>query len=184
GIILNHRLLGDPRRYRSKWLGVDEIAVQRFISWLSKLDIVFFFDNVLQGRDRQGRRKFWLQYVEKMTSSRPFLSEMTARQFAHVRDVNFGKLTGGANQAAFILHFGEIVVVEFSDVGKIYIYKRNEFEKKIPDMWTMRHMIEYDLKDRRLPEERKIRHQPLNRIVNVDWREQTTSILAREGIRP
>ena len=186
GFILNHHLLGDPRLpvNRNKWRDVDKTATDEFSRWLSLRDIVFFFDHVLKGKDRHGRREFWLRYVDKMISSRPFLSRSTEFQFKNTPDINFGKLTTSANQAAFVLHFGDIVVVEFSDVGKIYLYKRQEFEKLVPDMWLTRHISENDLRNRNIPKERKIRHQALNSMVNVDWREKAASILAREGIRP
>lgn len=53
GAVLGHKLLGDPRlpANQNKWLGVDAKAMQRFIGWLARRDIVFFFDNVLQGND-------------------------------------------------------------------------------------------------------------------------------------
>jgi hypothetical protein len=120
-----------------------------------------------------------------MIASRPLLSEKTAFQIRSDKDVNFGRLSAGMNSAAFILHFGEVVVVEFSDVGKVYIYKNAEFEQKaVKDMWTNIPIREDRLKNRYLPDERKIRHQSLINIVNVDWRDKATSILAREGIRP
>lgn len=184
--ILGHNLLGDPRlpANRNKWLGIDTKAKQRFISWLSRQDIVFFFDHVLKGKDRHGRREFWLKYVNQMVSSRPLLSDTTALLFRNIRGVNFGKLKSSTNQAAFLLDFGEILAIEFSDVGKIYIYKKSEFVKRIQDFWTNYHISENTLKDQKLPDERKIRHQALENIVYIDWRDNAASVLAREGIRP
>jgi hypothetical protein len=185
--ILSHHMLGDPRfpANKNKWLGIDKSAKQRFIAWLARRDIVFFFDYILKGKDPHGRRDFWLRYVDKIIDSRPLLSENTAFQIRGDQDVNFGRLSAGMNSAAFILRFGDIVVVEFSDVGKVYIYKNAEFEQKaVKDMWTNMPIREDRLKNRYLPDERKIRHQALKNIVNVDWRDKATSILAREGIRP
>jgi hypothetical protein len=176
--ILIHKLLGDPRlpANRNKWLGVDSQARQRFIGWLAKRDIVFFFDNVLQGNDPHGRREFWLRYVNAMIASRPLLSENAAYPFRGNKDVSFGKLSSSTNRAAFILHFGDVVAIEFSDVGKVYIYKRNEFESRVKDMWTNAHIREDRLKNQGLPDERMIRH--------VNWQYKIQNILAREGIRP
>jgi hypothetical protein len=175
--ILRHRLLGDPRlpANRNKWLGVDSRARQRFIGWLARRDIVFFFDHVLEGHDPHGRRDFWLKYVDRMVASRPLLSDSTAFQFRGNKDVNFGRLSAGTNKAAFVLHFGEIVAVEFSDVGKVYIYKLSEFERFIEDMWTASPIREDRLKNQHLPDERMIRH--------VNWQYKVVNILAREGIR-
>jgi hypothetical protein len=186
GKILGHPLLGDPRlpANRNNWLGIDPDTKKQFIRWLSQRDIVFFFDHVLKGRDRHGRREFWLHYVERMVSSRPLLSEKTAFQFRNDNEINFGKLSSSANQAAFILDFGETVVIEFSDIGKIYIYKRVEFEKHVKDMWIDWHISENSLRDQFLPEDRKIVHRDISKIVNYDWREKARTTLAMEGIRP
>lgn len=178
GTILGHKLLGDPRlpANQNKWLGVDAQAKQRFVGWLARRDIVFFFDNVLQGNDPHGRREFWLRYVDTMMASRPLLSESTAFPFRGNKDVNFGKLSSSMNRAAFILHFDNIVAIEFSDVGKVYIYKRHEFEQRVKDMWTNANIREDRLKNQDLPDERMIRH--------VNWQYKVQNILAREGIRP
>jgi hypothetical protein len=47
GFILRHPRLGDPRlpANRNNWLGVRVEARQRVIEWLSRDDIVFFFDH-------------------------------------------------------------------------------------------------------------------------------------------
>lgn len=178
GKILTHPMLGDPRlpANRNKWSGIDPKAKAGFIAWLSKEDIKFFFDSVLKGHDPHGRRNFWLRYVDKMVASRPLLSEVTALSIRGNKDVKYGRLSAGTNRAAFILHFGEIIAVEFSDVGRVYIYKRSEFEQRIPDMWTNHPIREARLKDTSLPDERMIRH--------VNWGRNVISILAREGVRP
>ncbi len=184
--ILNHNMLGDPRlpANSGKWSGIDREARQKFIGWLAKRDIVFFFDHVLKGKDRHGRRDFWLRYVDRMVSSRPLLSNDTAAQFRNNRDVNFGKLTSSTNQAAFILDFGDVMAVEFSEVGKIFIYKRSEFEERIKDIWANWYFTEKILKNQKLPDERKIRHRALEDIVNVDWRDNAAYVLAKYGVRP
>lgn len=184
--ILNHKMLGDPRlpANRNKWLAIDNEAKQKFIGWLSKQDIVFFFDHVLKGKDRHGRRGFWLSYVDSMTSSRPLLSDSTAMEFRTNSDVSFGKLSSSSNKAAFILDFGEVVVVEFSEVGMIYIYKREEFDRRISDIWSNNHIYEATLKCQNLPDECKIRHRAIEDIVYVDWRNNAKSTLAKYGVRP
>jgi len=111
-----------------------------------------------------------------MIASRPLLSENAAYPFRGNNDVNFGKLSYSPNRAAFILHFGEVVAIEFSDVGKVYIYKRNEFEQRVENMWTNTSIREDRLKNQGLPDERMICH--------VNWQYKVQNILAREGIRP
>ncbi len=183
--ILEHSMLGDPRLpvNRNKWLSIDKDARQRFIGWLSKRDIVFFFDHVLKGKDRHGRREFWLQYVDSMQSSRPLLSDATAMEFRTNKDMNFGRLSAATNKAAFILDFGNVVVTEFSEVGMIYIYQRSEFDACIKDMWTNSHIQESSLKNQRLSEDCKVRHKAVKDIVNVDWRRDVTRTLAKYGVR-
>ena len=184
--ILENNMLGDPRLpiNRNKWLSIDKEARQRFIGWLSKRDIVFFFDHVLKGKDRHGRGEFWLGYVDCMQSSRPLLSDATAMEFRTNRDLNFGRLSAAANKAAFILDFGNVIVTEFSEVGRIYIYQRSEFDHNIKDIWTNSHIPESSLKNQRLSDDCKVRHKAIKDIVNVDWRRDVTRTLARYGVRP
>src|SRR5262245_57856816 len=52
--ILNHRGLGDPRLDPTRWAGVPEEARKRFVQWMSRADIGFFFDHVLRGNDPHG----------------------------------------------------------------------------------------------------------------------------------
>jgi hypothetical protein len=183
--ILNHPMLGDPRlpANRNKWLNMKEEAKKQFIAWLSKEDIKFFFDNILKGHDPHGRRDFWLKYVDSMLQSRPFLSEATAFPLKSNRDINFGNLSGGQNKAAFVLDFGPLIAVEFSEIGYAYLYTRDEFTRYVPDLWTRVPVNESRLKNQGIPSERKIRHQAIAKIVYVDWRNDAASILSQHGIR-
>lgn len=178
--ILNHPLLGDPRlpANRNKWVGVESSAVRQFIIWLSKDDIHFFFDHVLKGQDPHGRMPFWLKYLDKIVCSRSLLSANTAVQFKRNIDINFGLLSNTQNRAAFILDFGKIVAVEFSDAGKgcVYLFQRDEFDKSIPDMWTSNFIPEYFLKNQDLPSECRVRHTGY-------WESKVENVLASYGIR-
>ncbi|MGD0076214.1 MAG: EH signature domain-containing protein, partial [Candidatus Binataceae bacterium] len=76
--VLGDSRLGDPRlpRNATNWLGVSTEARNRFIEWLSKDDIVFFFELGLPpGTDPHGRKKFWLNYVGSVKKSRPLLCD-------------------------------------------------------------------------------------------------------------
>jgi hypothetical protein len=184
--ILTHSQLGDPRlpANRNKWIGIDAEARQKFIGWLARRDIVFFFDHVLKGRDVHGRREFWLRYVESMVSSRQLLSDYTAFEFRNNKDVSFGRLSSGSNKAAFVIDFGDVLAVEFSDVGCIYIYMKSEFERLRVDIWSSGPIREYQLKNQGIPDERRIIHRAIAKIVNVDWRNNAANVLARFGVRP
>ncbi len=179
--ILKHPLLGDPRlpTNRNKWVGMDSSAVREFIIWLSAADINFFFDYVLKGQDRHGRRAFWLNYVHRLIGCRSLLSDMLASQLRGNKDISYGRLSETQNKAAFILDFGNIVAVEFSDAGKgcVYLFPRLEFDKSIPDMWAGYHISESRLKNQYLPREFRVPH-------HVNWEYKLGDILARNGIRP
>lgn len=180
--LLRHPLLGDPRlpANRNKWAGFETSTVRQFIIWLSAKDINFFFDYVLKGQDRHGRRTFWLNYVNnKLLVCRPLLSDVVADQLEGNNDVSYGRLSGTQNRAAFILDFGRIVAVEFSDAGKgcVYLFQREEFDKSTPDLWSSAHIPEYLLKNQLLPRDRRVPHSGF-------WEEKVANILAINGIRP
>ncbi len=177
--ILSHPLLGDPRlpANRNKWMGVDPSARQQFIQWLSAADIHFFFDHVLKKQDPHGRRAFWLKYVPKLIGCRSLLSVTVALELRGNKDISFGLLSDTQNKAAFILDFGKIVAVEFSGVGCVYLFKREEFDKSIRDMWSDQSIRECVLKNQNLPQERRIRHK------GSTWEDKVEKVLASNGIR-
>ena len=75
-VVLSDTRLGDPRlpRNTKNWLRIQE-ARQRFLQWLSRADINFFFEHVLpRGKDPHGRKAFWLRYVPRVLMSRPLLN--------------------------------------------------------------------------------------------------------------
>ncbi len=176
--ILKHPLLGDPRlpANKNKWFGVDKLALQHFIKWLSVADIHFFFDHVLKGQDRHGRRDFWLNYVDKLTLCRTLLNDIVASQFHGNNDISFGSLSKTQNKAAFILVFERIVAVEFSDAGhgSVYFFQREEFDKSIPDIWTRHHIPESLLKKKYIE---SIPHQR-------SWEFKVSNFLSTNGLRP
>lgn len=178
--------LGDPRlrQYRPNWSGINEEAKKRFLGWLAREDIVFFFEHVLpKGSDPQGRKNFWLLYVKHCVSSRPMLcpnDHLRLQMLLQQKDImvgHFGLMT--ATNSAFILDFGSIIAVEFSIVGACYIYKADDFKRIIPDYWTNRPLSENDLKNQNLCIERIIHI----RTRRIDWREKAANLLSRYGIR-
>jgi hypothetical protein len=81
--------LGDPRlpANQVKWSGVAPDAKRKVIKWLSRGDIIFFFDHAFpKGKDPHGRKKFWLDYASSITLSRPLMGkEDLARLRSHQR---------------------------------------------------------------------------------------------------
>lgn len=182
--VLHDTRLGDPRLSRNvkNWLGIQE-ARQRFLQWLSRADINFFFEHVLpDGADPHRRKAFWLRYVSRVLMSRPLLNRdddvrlrvtMQSPQeqighFGHIRD---------RETSAFLLDFGEVVVVEFSRVNNAcYLYKKSNAEKIIPDFWTHEPFTIPGLKKRPLAV-KTIAH-------GIGWQTTLGNLLAEYGIRP
>ncbi|MDA8214252.1 MAG: EH signature domain-containing protein [Nitrospiraceae bacterium] len=181
--VLRDNRLGDPRRNKRNWADIDADAKDRFIQWLSREDIGFFFEHVLPDRkDPHERKSFWLKYVAKLKASRPLLCfEDEAKLRTQLRDEakvgHFGKIRGA--NSAFILDFGQVKAVEFSRVGACYIYTEDKFNQIVPDFWSNRTFTEAGLKDKNRCVD-SIRHFI---TYNVDWRRNVMNILARHGVR-
>lgn len=181
--VLNHQLLGDPRLLRNtNWAGMQYNAKEQFISWLSRRDIVFFFEHVLpRGSDRHGRKNFWLKYIKRLIASRPLLSDsdqLLLKPQMQQEKINYGRISG--TNSAFILDFGNIVAVEFSKVGACYLYQKEQFDEIVDDLFANSWFTEQSLKDRIIAIDRVVHRL----TVNCDWRDDVASILARYGIRP
>jgi hypothetical protein len=181
--VLRDRRLGDPRLPRNtrNWIGIPEAARLCFIQWLSKTDIVFFFEHVLPDKaDRHGRKTFWLRYVPRLRMSRPLLYKPDeARLQIVMKQIeeqvgHFGRVRG--QTSAFLLDFGSLLVVEFSRVGAAYVYEKSVANDVVPDFWVSRPFSENQLKQSQLRLERVV-HRP-------GWQGEMAGILARYGLRP
>ena len=183
-LVLQDTRLGDPRLPRNmiNWLGIQE-ARQRFLQWLSRVDIIFFFEHVLpNGADPHGRKAFWLQYVSRVLMSRPLLNrDDEARLRATMQSLreqigHFGHVRS-RETSAFLLDFGPVVVVEFSRVDHAcYLYEKPNAAKVIPDFSTQEPFTIHGLKDRPMAAE-TITHRE-------GWQTTLGHLLARYGIRP
>jgi hypothetical protein len=187
-LVLQDTRLGDPRlpRNMKNWLGIQD-ARQRLLQWLSRADIHFFFEHVLpKGTDPHGRKTFWLKYVSRVLMSRPLLNRddesrlRVTMQSLQDQMGHFGHIRG-RETSAFLLDFGPVVVVEFSQVGNAcFLYEKPNAEKVIPDFWTQASFtIQYGLKAPSLAADR-VRHDREGR-----WQKTLADLLAaRYGIRP
>jgi EH_Signature domain len=182
--LLKDSRLGDLRlpHRRGNWAMVDLSAQRRFLEWLSRDDIVFFFEHALPQRlDPHLRKDFWLPYVKKIQVSRPLLSaEDHARLRAILRqkpleNMNIGRID--ETTSAFILGFGDVWVVEFSRPGNAcYVYRASEFKKMVRDIWMTQPFRNGNLKNPATC---------LRRVVHRDgWQSEMASELARLGITP
>lgn len=191
--ILNDARLGDPRlpRNRLNWAGIAE-AERRVIEWLSQLDIFFFFESVLpKGEDPQGRKEFWLRYVTSIVRSRPLLRREDKERLK--RDLkekglelsHVGSMDEWSTASAFLLDFGPLLVIEFSETGNAcYIYRKNDVDKIIPDFWTSQLFVQRKLRRRDLPHERIVHRQRKSVWHGAGWEEAAAQTLARFDIRP
>ncbi len=178
-MVLGDSRLGDPRlpRNTTNWLGVRPEAKNRFIEWLSRDDIVFFFEHVLpKGKDPHGRKAFWLKYVADVRRSRPLLCDDDRGRLQNAREKvgNFGRMLG--ETSAFLLDFGSVVAIEFSKLGNAcYLYEKSTFDKVVPDFWSPDAFAASGLKSRHLKIE-KVGH-------HLRWQEHLETVLASRGIR-
>ena len=186
-LVLSDKRFGDPRHPHNhiNWVGIDD-AAHRLQEWLSAADIKFFFEHVLpKGTDPHGRKTFWLRYVGcRGLISRPLLSDYDKYRLRHIlkekgaQTTHFGKLEG--DTSAFVLDFGPVVVVEFSEVGNAcYIYTKKVATRVVPDLWSAEPFVKTQLKRKsEIATSAPVRHDVQGR-----WREETERVLARFGVR-
>ena len=180
--ILRTPSLGDPRLPRNGplWAGIADGAKSKVIEWLSRADIIFFFEHVLRsGDDTHGRKNFWLRYVKSFQKTRCLLCrDDFSRLIGQAKKSQIegcGRATS-ADKSAFLLDFGSLLIVEFSKVGACYMYNPGNIPRTIRDFWSSDPFKDSDLKNKHVCQERIV-HRP-------DWKQNIAGILARHGIRP
>jgi len=181
--VLAHSDFGDPRLHQERWTGVSDEARRTLIQWLSREEINVFFELLIRKKDdKHNRKDFWLEYVPKVQQSRALIGPVDRRRNVIVlqelegKGRTYGELTGDREASAFILDFGSIVAVEFSQVNHAcYLYSKNSFERLVKNFWAETLDI-HDLKNQELAHERITRSMR-------DWQGSTRTILAKRGIR-
>ena len=185
-LALKTRGLTDPRLRQAQWQNVPVGARDLVVHWLSEEELLFFFDLLMEGRsDFQQRAPFWRKYLARAIRSRvvvgdrdyqrlrPKLDEIRARgrTFARVHRGHDPKAS------AFIMDFGEVVIVEFSrENSACYIYK-NETRQPYFD-FTQQVFGWYELKNRRRGDAHSHVAPPEN------WHRKFQAVLAQHGVRP
>ncbi len=166
--------LGDPRLRPASWIGMED-SKKKVLQQLTREDIVFFFKKVMTN-DRHKRADFWLRYVRSNTPvSRPLLTDTDRyRLNSELRDgsKHFGKKDG--SQSAFILDFGRALVVEFNEVGKVYIFNSSEKRRFLPDIFRTKRFTDGELK----------RFEVYSKAHQGNWQPVVEQALAQNGIRP
>lgn len=186
---LDDRRLGDPRLSQNKphWIGIHD-AERRVIEWLSRHDIIFFFEHVLPSNrdDPHGRKQFWLRYVHRVAQSRPLLNQDDRIRLRPVlqtkgkESAHFGRIDGPTS--AFLLDFGDIVVVEFSRPGNAcYIYSKADFTRRIlTDFYTSEILTVGRLKWKTVS---LLPGADWDGVHRAGWEVAAGQLLARYGIR-
>jgi hypothetical protein len=164
------------------WAGISEVARDTVIQWLSAEDIQLFFDHVLTNRnDPHGRKPFWLKYKGRVKRSRPLLSTLDESRWlantATQKKRNLGRMEYVCSTSAFLLDFGRVVVVEFSQVGNaVYVYDHRDVPDLNESFWSQARFSLNMLKQKDRCIER-MTHSPL-------WQSKMRTLLAQFGIRP
>jgi hypothetical protein len=139
--IQSHKRLGDPRirECSPNWRSMPTEAAQRYLSWLARDNIIFFFNTILPNNNENRRRKdFWLRYHDRIKDFQVALSNADLWKI---------KASGKSSEtllysqvihpttSAFLMKFegygGNYLVVEFSETGNAaYIFRMADFEAK------------------------------------------------------
>ena len=124
--VMKNERLGDPRLNPANWTMVKREAKDRFLGWIAKEFIVFFFNHVLPDNNANRRRKdFWLKFVRQLVDFQVALSDRDLRRLI-ARAVDGGiPLSARLDHpttSAFLMRFrgargNDIIVVEFSETN-------------------------------------------------------------------
>jgi len=136
--VLAHPRLGDPRTKKHHWYAMP-MARDRVISWMARKDLRLFYDSVVaDNADDQGRKAFWLPYVDQVSDFRLVLGDEDKNRLEEALGegkIKFATMEGTNKASAFILRFrskqsdDDLVCVEFSRTGNsLYVYDATSFE--------------------------------------------------------
>lgn len=184
--IQNHKRLGDPRVRESSlnWRSIAPEAAQRYLSWLARDSIIFFFNTILPNNNENRRRKdFWLRYHDRIRDFQVAVSEADlwkVKASQKNSELLYYSHVAHPTTSAFLMKFDgygeQFLVVEFSETGNAaYIFSLKGFEAQGTSMRTHR----FELK-------RHLKFDDTHRIVHRgDWEPKASYKLSSEfGIRP
>ncbi len=184
--IQNHKKLGDPRLRESSpnWRAILPEAAQRYLSWLARDSIIFFFNTILPSTSENRRRKeFWLRYHDCIKDFQVAVSEedLWKIKASHkASDLISYSQVGHPTTSAFLMQFegygARFLIVEFSETGNAaYIFKLADFEALRVTLRTPRFELKKHLK---FDKKHRIIH-------NGHWEAAASYMLSTEfGIRP
>ena len=182
--ILNDSRFGDPRLSQNapKWQWVDNAARQKAVAWLSKQDLLFFFEFVIR-EDPHGRKKFWLQYIGQVDDAQVALCDEDVRRLSVTtraqERLRYSRVVGTQDVSAFIMRFkgaGGLIFVEFSKSGNaLYVHDAKVFAQAVGSIRKGTFHLTNDLK--RASAVGKVAHHIST------WRDRVSVMLSRLGIR-
>jgi hypothetical protein len=183
--VLDHPQLGDPRYPTNipHWSGIDRRAEQTFRGWRNKVDLIFFFNSVMKDQaDKQGRKLFWLRYVSLAHESFVALCPTDAYRLRAAlwrEKIQYRQIIDDQEVSCFVMRFRgqseDMVIAEFSNVGKLRIFRHQSFLQKIGSMDRQ----EFGLRDLRND------RGAIESISHITgWQSKTRNALASYGIRP
>jgi EH_Signature domain len=185
--------LGDPRLAycAPNWRTVLPEAREKFLAWLAKDTLQFFFDTLVPRNDRNRRRaEFWLEYAKKQGKIKDFQVAVSEDDRPKIRASraktipSYSTISGGKASAFLMVFEGygtNYVVIEFSETGHAaYIYALNVFEASGATMHSNSFDMSEDLK-RMDDAEDRILH-PVD--TRERWETKARRKLAELGIRP
>jgi hypothetical protein len=181
--------LGDPRLAGNApgWRTMPQEAKERFLAWLAKETLQFFFDTLVPSNDENRRRaKFWLGYAKTPGKVKDFQVAVSDDDVYRIKASraktipSYSRVTGGKTSAFLMVFEGyktEYVVIEFSETGNAaYIYTRKEFESGATKLRSYSFHLT-DVLKRKGNEESRIIH-------NGAWEPKARRTLSELGIRP
>ena len=192
GLVHSDERLGDPRLAycAPNWRKIPE-ARERFLAWLAKETLQFFFDTLVPRNDTNRRRaEFWLEYAKKQGKIKDFQVAVSEEDRPKIRASraktipSYSSITGGKTSAFLMIFEGygtDYVVIEFSETGNAaYIYPRKAFEARGISIRSNSFDLTDDLKRIAAAEDRIF-----HRIATIEsWETKARKQLADLGIRP
>jgi len=138
--VLTHPDFGDPRLHPQRWEGLLDARL-KVTQWLSAADITLFFDLIIRP-DPHSRAAFWKDYAPHVVRSRVLLSPKSRAEYrTELEELeadgrHFCDFTTKAKTSAFVMDFGTLIAVEFSEVNNaLYFYTPETFRTVLKNFW-------------------------------------------------
>lgn len=160
-------------------------AQQGMVKMLAWEDIDYFFEYFAErGEDWQGRREFWMSYVNGIVRTRVLVGEnLDDPGLNDPGGDELSKLTRrkgvirGAQSSAIVMDFDDVVFLELSPSYECcYVYTKKAFSRVLKDFWNESPFL-HNLKDDTQAMEKVSRSL-------ITWKDEIGQILLRNGHRP